>query len=275
MNSTSNSELRGELSELSVAIRMLESERDDALAHNARLADRVRVLEAALARERPERLLASVAELQSSLSHLGTRVRALELELGERDDALRFARSDAAEARAALDDALEHAKRRELNLASRVQSLEASLESAKQQTVTAAAQRDAALAQLQTIRDRDALAQRDADDLLQEQRHTEDEQRRLAGALLLASAKKRKLSRRSDDDDDNDAVGSGAGGGGGGGGGVWAPRQAVPNSKPGSVLQGIRAMLGEYVSSFASLEDQSLSLLESDAAAAAAAAAAL
>jgi chromosome segregation ATPase len=274
MNSTSNSELRGELSELSVAIRMLESERDDALAHNARLADRVRVLEAALARERPERLLASVAELQSSLSHLGTRVRALELELGERDDALRFARSDAAEARAALDDALEHAKRRELNLASRVQSLEASLESAKQQTVTAAAQRDAALAQLQTIRDRDALAQRDADDLLQEQRHTEDEQRRLAGALLLASAKKRKLSRRSDDDDDNDAVGSGAGGGGGGGG-VWAPRQAVPNSKPGSVLQGIRAMLGEYVSSFASLEDQSLSLLESDAAAAAAAAAAL
>jgi chromosome segregation ATPase len=269
MNS-GNSELRGELSELSVAIRMLESERDDALAHNARLADRVRVLEAALARERPERLLASVAELQSSLSHLGTRVRALELELGERDDALRFARSDAAEARAALDDALEHAKRRELNLASRVQSLEASLDSAKQQTVAAAAQRDAALAQLQTIRDRDALAQRDADDLQQEQRRTEDEQRRLTGALLLASAKKRKLSRRSDaDDDDDDDDGDDDNGR------VWAPRQAVPNSKPGSVLQGIRAMLGEYVSSFASLEDQSLSLLESDAAAAAAAAAAL
>jgi DNA repair exonuclease SbcCD ATPase subunit len=268
MNS-GNSELRGELSELSVAIRMLESERDDALAHNARLVDRVRVLEAALARERPERLLASVAELQSSLSHLGTRVRALELELGERDDALRFARSDAAEARAALDDALEHAKRRELNLASRVQSLEASLDSAKQQTVAAAAQRDAALAQLQTIRDRDALAQRDADELQQEQRRTEDEQRRLTGALLLASAKKRKLSRRSDADDDDDD------GDGDDNGRVWAPRQAVPNSKPGSVLQGIRAMLGEYVSSFASLEDQSLSLLESDAAAAAAAAAAL
>jgi DNA repair exonuclease SbcCD ATPase subunit len=268
MNS-GNSELRGELSELSVAIRMLESERDDALAHNARLVDRVRVLEAALARERPERLLASVAELQSSLSHLGTRVRALELELGERDDALRFARSDAAEARAALDDALEHAKRRELNLASRVQSLEASLDSAKQQTVAASAQRDAALAQLQTIRDRDALAQRDADDLQQEQRRTEDEQRRLTGALLLASAKKRKLSRRSDADDDDDD------GDDDDNGRVWAPRQAVPNSKPGSVLQGIRAMLGEYVSSFASLEDQSLSLLESDAAAAAAAAAAL
>jgi predicted nucleic acid-binding Zn-ribbon protein len=266
-------QVRGELSELAIEVRRIEQERDDARATNVRLRASIAQLESALRREHPASMLANVQDLEHQLSQLHSRIRSAQRELQDRDDAIAFAKSDAAHANAALADALDASKERESSLRNRILSLESALGELKSQLAVAVQQRDAALRQVAESRDRIALAQIDADEQLALQRDAVDERRAVVSSQLLAAAKKRKLDQfvsslgdkyaigdknndnDVDDDDDDDAVAS-----------TVHVAPSVSSSTPGSVLAGIRNLLGGYVAAFKPVSDP-FSLFDAEAAA--------